>query len=283
MENLTVQAINAKYTSLEPVLDERARRLWAAVEARAIGRGGISRVAEATGLSRVTIRAGLKELDPPGLPPSREPATGRLRRPGGGRKPLTDHDPDLLRDLGDPGRSGDPWRPDVAAAVDVQECAQAGGRTPGPRGMPSATGRSADSSTTWATASRPTARRSRARATPTATPSSSTSTGGSGRSRGGGSRWSRWTPRRRSWSGEFRNGGREWQPEGQPEEVRGLRLPRQGAGQGDPLRGLRPDGRHRAGSAWGSITTRPSSPWRRSGGGGGAWGSRVYPAGEASC
>jgi len=114
MENLTVQAINAKYTSLEPVLNERARRLWAAVEARAIGRGGITRVAEATGLSRVTIRAGLKELDPSGTPTGREPATGRLRRLGGGRKRLVDQDPILLRDLEtlvDPVTRGDPMSP----------------------------------------------------------------------------------------------------------------------------------------------------------------------------
>src|SRR3954471_7694265 len=114
MENSTVQAINAKYTSLEPVLDERARRLWAAVEARAIGRGGITRVSEATGLSRVTIRVGLKELDPASTPTGREPATGRLRRPGGGRKPLADQDPVLLRDLEalvDPVTRGDPMSP----------------------------------------------------------------------------------------------------------------------------------------------------------------------------
>jgi hypothetical protein len=114
MGNSTVQAITTKYTSLEPVLDERARRLWAAVEARAIGRGGITRVAEATGLSRVTIRAGLKELDPPSTPTGQEPATGRLRRPGGGRKRPVDQDPVLLRDLEtlvDPVTRGDPMSP----------------------------------------------------------------------------------------------------------------------------------------------------------------------------
>jgi len=114
MENSTMLVITAKYTSLEPVLDERARRLWAAVEARALGRGGITRVAEATGLSRVTIRAGLKELDPSGTPTGREPATGRLRRPGSGRKPLVDQDPILLRDLEtlvDPVTRGDPMSP----------------------------------------------------------------------------------------------------------------------------------------------------------------------------
>src|SRR5512135_3657176 len=99
MWNATVQSIKAKYTNLEPVLDERARRLWAATEARAIGRGGITRVAGATGLSRVTIRAGLSELDLPITRTDRRMANERLRRSGGGRKPLVDHDPDLFRDL----------------------------------------------------------------------------------------------------------------------------------------------------------------------------------------
>jgi DNA-binding phage protein len=57
------QTIRAKFVVLKPLLDERTRRLWAALEARAVGRGGITRVAEATGLSRSTIRAGLRELD----------------------------------------------------------------------------------------------------------------------------------------------------------------------------------------------------------------------------
>jgi hypothetical protein len=114
MRNPLTQAIEAKFTTLEPLLDERARRLWAAVEARAIGRGGIIRVAEATGFSRGTIRAGLRELGTPAPPEPRRPPTGRLRRPGGGRKPLVDHDPDLLRDLEalvDPVTRGDPMSP----------------------------------------------------------------------------------------------------------------------------------------------------------------------------
>jgi hypothetical protein len=114
MQNTTVQSIKAKYTSLEPVLDERARRLWAAAEARAVGRGGITWVAEATGLSRVTIRAGLSQLGRPVIPTGRQAADDRLRRPGGGRKPLIDHDTDLLRDLEtlvDPETRGDPMSP----------------------------------------------------------------------------------------------------------------------------------------------------------------------------
>ena len=114
MRNLLSQAIQAKFATLAPLLDERARRLWAAVEARAIGRGGIIRVAEATGLSRGTLRAGLRELDNPAPPDEERSSSGRLRRPGGGRKPLVDQDPDLLRDLEalvDPVTRGDPRSP----------------------------------------------------------------------------------------------------------------------------------------------------------------------------
>src|SRR5512135_2470253 len=114
MRNPLTRAIEAKFTTLEPLLDERARRLGAAVEARALGRGGIIRVAEATGLSRGTIRAGWRELDTPVPPNGGRPPTGRLRRPGGGRKLLVDHDPDLLRDLEalvDPVTRGDPMSP----------------------------------------------------------------------------------------------------------------------------------------------------------------------------
>jgi Rhodopirellula transposase DDE domain len=111
MQNPTSAAIAAKFIILRPLLDERARRLWAAVEARAIGRGGISRVAEAPGLSRVTIRAGLQELALPDTTPGPRATPERLRRPGGGRKPLWMHDPHLvqaLETLVDPVTRGDP-------------------------------------------------------------------------------------------------------------------------------------------------------------------------------
>jgi hypothetical protein len=92
-------------------LDERARRRWAAVEARAIGRGGISQVAEATKLSRATIRVGLQELAHSVSPPASQAPMERVRRPGGGRKPLGVHDPHLvhaLETLLDPVPRGDP-------------------------------------------------------------------------------------------------------------------------------------------------------------------------------
>ena len=85
MQNAMTPAIKAKYATLAPLLDERTRRLWAAVEAQAIGRGGITRVAEATGLSQTTIRAGLQELASQSTSDTHNVTSERVRRPGGGR------------------------------------------------------------------------------------------------------------------------------------------------------------------------------------------------------
>jgi transposase len=89
-----VAAIRQKFLDLTPAPTEALRRRWVALEARALGRGGISLVATATGVSPPTIAKGLRELDQPtGLP------SGRSRRPGGGRKPLYRKDAALLADL----------------------------------------------------------------------------------------------------------------------------------------------------------------------------------------
>jgi transposase len=114
MPNSITQTISAKFAPLEPFLDERTRRLWAAVEARTLGRGGLLRVAEATGLSRATIRAGLRELARPRDPELQQGSSERLRRPGGGRRSLLESDPQLLQDLErlvDPVTRGDPMSP----------------------------------------------------------------------------------------------------------------------------------------------------------------------------
>ena len=99
----------AKYKALAPTLTERARRIWAATEARAAGWGGITGVARATGISAATIQRGLHELK------ARRPLTpGRIRRPGGGRKATLAKDPTLLTDLEglvEPTASGDPMSP----------------------------------------------------------------------------------------------------------------------------------------------------------------------------
>jgi Rhodopirellula transposase DDE domain len=114
MDSTTVESLAVQYQALKPVLDERARRLWAATEASALGRGGIRRVAEATGMTHVTIRAGLRQLRQPTATPDPPGPARRVRRPGKGRKPLTHHDPSLMRALEalvEPLTRGDPPSP----------------------------------------------------------------------------------------------------------------------------------------------------------------------------
>ena len=87
-------ALRRQYVLLRPNLDERGRRLFAATQAQALGYGGIAAVARATGIAPSTIGRGLKEIA------DGVTASGpRLRRPGGGRKRLTDTDATLERDL----------------------------------------------------------------------------------------------------------------------------------------------------------------------------------------
>jgi len=109
-----LEFIQSKYEMLRPVMDERMRRLWAAAEAKALGWGGIAVVAAATGLSRRTIATGLHEDQGLGETPLVKPQQQRIRRPGGGRKPLSEQDPTLLahlEDLVEPLTRGDPESP----------------------------------------------------------------------------------------------------------------------------------------------------------------------------
>jgi hypothetical protein len=101
-------AVARKWELLSPHLNERQRRLWAAVEARGLGRGGIAAVARATGMSRSTLQDAVSELD------AGPEVTERVRRPGAGRKSLIDVDADLLLaldDLVEPTARGDPMSP----------------------------------------------------------------------------------------------------------------------------------------------------------------------------
>lgn len=104
------EAVRQKYKMLRHTLNERSRRLWAAAEARAIGHGGIALVARATGISRSTIFRGMQEARR-----SRRPLPeDRVRRPGGGRKRARAIDPGLttaLEQLVEPVSRGDPESP----------------------------------------------------------------------------------------------------------------------------------------------------------------------------
>jgi len=104
-------AIRRRFRLIARHLDERQRRLVAAAEVAAAGRGGVSAVARATGVSRRAIRAGAKDLRARGAAAL---APGRIRRPGGGRKRTRDTDPTLVRDLEAliaPTTRGDPQSP----------------------------------------------------------------------------------------------------------------------------------------------------------------------------
>ena len=99
--------LRQKYSALAPALNERSRRLWAAIEAKSIGHGGIARVTRAVRISRSTISRGVKELKSARKPMAPE----HIRRPGGGRKQTAQIDSTLMRDLEalvEPTVAGDP-------------------------------------------------------------------------------------------------------------------------------------------------------------------------------
>jgi transposase len=103
---IDAEAIRARFEALSPHLNERARRLFAASEADAAGRGGITAVAQVTGVARSTIGRGLAELRSDDGASSR-----RIRRPGGGRKSKIATEPGLLEALAELVQSairGDP-------------------------------------------------------------------------------------------------------------------------------------------------------------------------------
>jgi len=108
--NTDVATIRKKFDALKSFLDEQTRRIWAATEAIAIGRGGVSIVSKGAKLSRTTIYQGLKDLENGTL--SRKP--NGIRASGGGRKPITETDPTILAALEalvEPVSRGDPESP----------------------------------------------------------------------------------------------------------------------------------------------------------------------------
>ena len=226
-----------------PHLDERQRRLLAGAEARALGHGGIRAVARAAGIREATVARGAS-------------GAGRWRR-AVGPGPAARRGPQAVARAGSgsaagaagAGRARGTGRSDVAAAVDDEVDPDAGRGADPPRASGSAPTPSATCCARRASACRATPRRIEGKQHPdrdaqfrylneqvqthTRTP---------------GSRWSAWTPRRRNWSASSTTAGREWRPAGEPGAGgRSTTSPTAPAGQGRPVRDLRPDREHRLG------------------------------------
>jgi hypothetical protein len=118
-DTVVVEWVREKYEAVAGSLNERARRLWAAGEARSLGWGGVAAVIAALGMSSATVAKGLRELKARGsggaaLPGGAKFPAGRSRRPGGGRKRTREKQPGLvaaLRRLVEPTARGDPMQP----------------------------------------------------------------------------------------------------------------------------------------------------------------------------
>src|SRR6202521_6265071 len=107
MQNSEI-SLRRKFVDVWPLLDERSRRLMAASEALSLGYGGVSRINGASGLSRKTIAKGIREIA------DGNTRSGRIRRPGAGRKNIVECDPKLLVSLErliEPETRGDPESP----------------------------------------------------------------------------------------------------------------------------------------------------------------------------
>ena len=109
-KNHQFNRISKKFKIMEPLLDERSKRLWAACEDLEISFGGVTLVSKVTGLARSTIQSGIKDVQRPG----RKRGEQRIRRPGGGRKAyaLTQEGLSAALDkLVEPETRGDPMTP----------------------------------------------------------------------------------------------------------------------------------------------------------------------------
>ena len=115
IDRARIDEIRSRYADLAPVMGERVTRLWAAGEAKSLGYGGIAAVTEATGILGKRIRYGIRDLaEMQRSPPGEAPRQQRVRRPGAGRKLLTETDSTLVPDLEsliDPSTRGDPESP----------------------------------------------------------------------------------------------------------------------------------------------------------------------------
>lgn len=275
MQNTTVmRRVRKKYRSLDPMMNERLRRQWAAAEAADLGWGGVRLVALATGLARNTVMVGARELEHRRTHP-KEPVSVQIRSPGGGRKPLTEIDSGLARALEalvDPATRGHPESPLRWTCKSTSKLAEELQRQNHPvtdrtvARLLKAAGYSLQANRkTQEGASHPDrnaqfefiSRRVRA-FQKQGQPVVSVDT------------------KKKELVGEFKNAGEEWQPAGQPEPLRCMIFQTKNWARPSPTESMIWPAM-RAGSAWALTMTRPASPRPAWGGGGGKWGRGGFP------
>jgi len=223
------ELIKQRYERVAALLDERARRAVAASEALSVGRGGIALVARATGLSRKAIALGIRELR--GVVPLAAP--GRIRRAGGGRKPLEAQDPTLRADLErlvDPTTRGDPESPLRWTGKSVRRLASEL-RAEGHRVSHEKVAQLLRAAGYRLQANRKT-REGADRPDRDAQFAHINST--SAAFLAAGDPVISVDTKKKELVGDFKNGGREWQPKGQPEEVQMHDFPVPGLGRVSP-------------------------------------------------
>ena len=128
MDTKAAETLREKFGLLSPTMTERMRRHWAASEAWGLGRGGVTLVAAVTGMSRTTITAGMRELREGATGAARPLDSSRCRRPGAGRPFLEIDDTTLIRDLEglvDPATRGDPMSPLLWTCKSTRQLAKA--------------------------------------------------------------------------------------------------------------------------------------------------------------
>ena len=203
-----------KYESIAPLLDERQRRRWLGVEARALGRGGVSAVARATGASRTTITAGVAELAGGGD----DSALGRVRRAGAGRPPVSEREPGVgaaLERLVDPATRGDPESPLRWTSKSTRALAEelrAQGHSVAPRTVAKLLHESGYSL-------QATRKTREGRDHPDRDAQFRYLTGQVNAHLGSGDPVVSVDTKKKELVGRYKNGGREWQPKGEPEQV----------------------------------------------------------------
>lgn len=260
-----IETLRKKFERISGVLDERGRRVWAAAEAEALGYGGQSLVAKATGLARTTLyREGVRQASDQPIP-----VGGRMRKVGGGRKKLTEQEPTLwsaLEALVEPTTRGDPENPLRWTCLSTRQLAVALNQ----RGYRIGRQTVATLLEELGYSLQGNQKRRKGPVSRIGTPNSDTFTAGLRSSNAEGNPSSQWTRRKRNSSGISRmgaaNGDRRAIPNPFEFMILWIRRWEKSIRTGCTIRPPT-----WGGSAWGWTTIPPSLPWRRYGGGGRKW------------